>query len=159
MTKYNNWNYEELGFRSELEMKESIARVERRMKMGDVERESERRREAQSTIDERGRIDFTALNEGARLERLDQVVQSRIAYDQEQAKLQAEQEEIQELMNAFSEHIQLENEAKAQKELQKEKEKLEADLQKEIYSKHNVKTDKEKERDEALSSLLDSLNV
>ena len=153
MTKYNNWNYEELGFRSELEMKESIARVERRMKMGDVERESERRREAQSTID------FTALNEGARLERLDQVVQSRIAYDQEQAKLQAEQEEIQELMNAFSEHIQLENEAKAQKELQKEKQKLEADLQKEIYSKHNVKTDKEKERDEALSSLLDSLNV
>lgn len=153
MTKYN-WNYEELGFKSEAEMKESIARVERRMKMDSLELEIERRKEAQSTINDRGGIDFIALNEGARLEELDQVVHNRILYEREQAKLQAEQEEMQKLLSAAADNITAEKEAEAQREMQKEKEKAEAKLQQEIYSKQGVKTDKEKQLDEAYSKLL-----
>lgn len=156
MTNYN-WNYEELGFKSEAEMKESIARVERRMKMSDVEREIERRREAQSTIDDRGRINLEALNEGARLEALDRVVHDRILYEKEQAKRKAEQEEMQSLFTALADHITADNEAKAQREMQKEKEKAEAELENEIYSKYNVKTDNEKQIDEALGELLSNL--
>ena len=156
MTKYN-WNYQEMGFNSESEMNASIKRAEHKLNLS----RSELVREEMQEGFARARKEFSIaeMEEGARLEGLDQKVLSRISDERQQAKLQAKQEESQRLMNAFSEHIQSENEAKAQKELQKEKEKLEAELQKEIYSRHNVKTDKQKERDEALSSLLDSLNV
>lgn len=158
MTKYN-WNYEELGFKSEAEMKGSIARVERRMKMGDVEREIERRREAQSGIDERGRIDFTALNEGARLEALDRVVHDRILYEKEQAKRKAEQEEMQELLSATADSLTAEKEAEAQREYERRKEETEAKLREELNAKHNVniQTEEEKEKDEALSKMLEGL--
>lgn len=156
MTKYN-WNYEELGFKSEQEMNESIARVERKMKMTRDELVREEMKEGFA----RGRTEFSfaAMEEGARLEELDRVVRNRIMYEKEQAKIQAEREETQRLFNKLAESIREENEANAQRELQEEKERLEAELQSKIYSKHNVKTDKEKQRDEALSSLLDSLNV
>lgn len=156
MTKYN-WNYEELGFKSESEMKESIARVERKIKMDPLEYEIERRREAQSGIDERGSINFTDLIEGARLERLDSKVYQLIKHEQEQAKIQARKEEMQSMLNSFAEHIEEENEREAQREMEKEKQRLEDELQSTIYSKHNVKTDKEKQRDEALSKLLENL--
>lgn len=154
MTNFKDWDYKEMGFRSEAEMRESIARVERRMKMSDVEVEIEKRREANSTIDDRGRINLEALNEGARLEGLDRVVHDRILYEKEQAKRKAEQEEMQSLLTALADHITADNEAKAQREIQKEKEKVEAELQQKIYSKHGVKTDKEKQLDEAYSKLL-----
>lgn len=152
-----NWNYKEMGFNSETEMKESIARVERRMKMGDVEIEIERRREAQSGIDGGGNINFTALNEGARLEELDRVVHNHILYDREQAEQQAKHEEMQSLMKASGEHTKVENETNAQREMQKAKEKAEAELQKEIYSKYGIKTDEQQAKDEALGNMLRSL--
>lgn len=157
MTNFKDWDYKEMGFRSEAEMWESIARVERRMKMSDVEVEIEKRREANSMIDDRGRINLEALNEGARLEGLDRVVHDRILYEKEQSKRKAEQEEMQSLLTALADDITADNEAKAQREMQKEKEKAEAELQQEIYSKHGVKTDKEKQLDEVYSKLLGSL--
>ena len=143
-----------MGFNSEAEMKASIARVERRMKMDSLELEIERRKEAQSGIDDRWGIDFTALNERSRLQELDRAVHQRILHDKAEAKRQAEQEEMQKLLSAAADNVTAEKEATAQREMQKEKEKLEADLQKEIYSKHGVKTDKEKQLDEAYSKLL-----
>ena len=152
MTKYN-WDYEALGFKSENEMKESIDRVERKMKMDPLELEIEQRSKASTTINNGG-IDFTAMNEGARLEELDRLVHNRIIHDKEQAKAQAEQEKWQNLFKAAGDSVAAENEAKAQRELQKKKEELESDLQKEVYSKHRVKTDKEKELNNAYSKLL-----
>ena len=86
MTKYN-FNYEELGFNSEEELQESIARVERRKNMDSVEIEIEQMNNR--TIDNKGNIDFEAMNTGARLEHLDQVVQSKMYEAREQARLQA----------------------------------------------------------------------
>ena len=154
MTKYN-FNYEELGFESEEELRESIARVERRKSMSEVEEEIEYLNNR--TIDSKGNIDFEAMNAGARLEHLDQVVQSKMHEAREQARLQAEQEQIQGLMSGLSKQIDTDKEANAQRELQKAKEKADAELQKEIFEKHGVKTDKQQADDESLRSLLKDL--
>ena len=154
MNKYN-FNYEELGFESEEELRESIARVERRKNMSEVEEEIEYLNNR--TIDSKGNIDFEALNAGARLEHLDQVVQSKMYEAREQARLQAEQEQVQGLMSGLSKQIDTDKKANAQRELQKAKEKADAELQKEIFEKHGVKTDKQQADDEALRSLLKDL--
>lgn len=154
MTNYTNWNYQDMGFKSETEMKESIARVERQMKMDRAQLKAEKRAKARDSFDERGGIDFDSLNEGARKERLDRQVHSRITDEQEQAKRQARQEEMQELFSALGDSIKEDNRSKAEKEFKHEKEKMESDLQKKIYSKHNVDTDKEERLNEGYRKML-----
>lgn len=154
MTKYN-FNYEELGFESEEELQESIARVERRKNMSDVEEEIEYLNNR--TIDSKGNIDFEAMNAGARLEYLDRLVQSKMYEAQQKASLQAEQEQIQGLMSGLSKQIDTDKKTKAQRELQEAKQKADAELQKEIFEKHGVKTDKQQADDEALRSMLKDL--
>lgn len=162
MTKYN-WNYQEMGFNSETEMKASIARVTEELNNPKSRAEIIRknRDEFEAILGENNRIDFSELvsklEAGAKIDSLDDKVRYRILYEQEQAKIQAKREEMQNLLGSLNESIVAENEANAQRELQEEKERLEAELQSKIYSKHNVKTDKEKQRDEALSKLLEYL--
>ena len=154
MTKYN-LNYEELGFESEEELQESIARVERRKNMSEVEEEIEYLNNR--TIDSKGNIDFEAMNAGARLEYLDRLVQSKMYEAQQEANRQAEQAEIQGLMSGLSEQVDKEKKEKAQIELQKAKEKADAELQKEIFEKHGVKTDEEQAKDNSYRSMLKDL--
>ena len=154
MTKYN-FNYDELGFESEEELQESIARIERRKNMDSVEIEIEQMNNR--TIGSKGNIDFEALNAGARLEHLDRLVQSKMYEAQQEANRQAEQAKIQGLMSGLSEHVDKEKKEKAQIELQKAKQKADAELQKEIFEKHGVKTDKQQANDEALRSMLKGL--
>jgi len=154
MTKYN-FSYEELGFNSEEELQESIARVERRKNKSEVEEEIEHLNDR--TIDSKGNIDFEALNAGARLEHLDRLVQSKMYEAQQEAKRQAEQAKIQGLISGLSEHVDKEKKEKAQIELEKAKQKADAELQKEIFEKHGVKTDKQQANDEALRSMLKGL--
>lgn len=153
MTKYN-FNYEELGFNSEKELQESIARVERRKNMSEVEEEIEHLNNR--TIDSKGNIDFEALNAGARLEHLDRLVQSKMYEAQQEAIRQAEQAKIQGLISGLSEHVDKEKKEKAQIELEKAKQKADAELQKEIFEKHGVKTDKQQALDDAYSKLLNN---
>lgn len=157
MTNLKDWDYIEMGFNSEDEMKASYERVTEQMNnpKNDIELEVERRNEL---VDElkanNNQLDTAKLREDARQSGLDIKVHNRILYDKEQAKQRAKQEEMQDLFKAAGDSIASENEAKAQKEMQKAKEKAEAELQKEIHSKHGVKTDKEKQLDEAYSNLL-----
>src|SRR5690625_2214408 len=143
MTKYNHWNYQDMGFNSEHEMNESIARVQRKLKMSSDELRREEIREGYARAS--NEFSFATMKEGARLEKLDRKVRDRILYEQEQERIKAKQEEMDKLMNALSDHVQADNEAKAQQEFEKQKAKVEEELQKEIFSKHNVKTDKQKE--------------
>lgn len=154
MTKYN-FNYEELGFNSEEELQESIARIERRKNMDSVEIEIEQMNNR--TIDNKGNIDFEAMNAGARLEHLDQVVQSKMYEAREQARLQAEQEQIQGLMSGLSKQIDTDKKTKAQRELQEAKQKADAELQEEVYKKHLVKTDKQVAEEDSLRNMLKNL--
>ena len=154
-----NWNYEELGFRSQKEMEESIERVKHKAKADSLEYEIERRKKAQELINENGGIDFKALKEGARLEELDRVVASKLYWEMEAEKQKAEQEEINKLMGAVADNIKTEKEAEAQREFEEQKAKADEELQKEIYKKHNVKTDKQLEEEAAYKSMLDSLKL
>ena len=154
-----NWNYEELGFRSQKELEESIERVKHKAKADSLEYEIERRKKSQDLINGNGGIDFKALKEGARLEELDRVVASKLYWEREAEKQKAEQEEINKLMGAVADNIKTEKEAEAQREFEEQKAKAEKEPQKEIYSKHNVKTDEQKKQDGAYKGLLDGLNL
>ena len=150
----NNWNYEELGFRSQKEMEESIARVKYKAKADSLEYEIERRKKARDLINENGGIDFNALQEGARLAELDRVVASKLYWEREAEKQRAEQEELNKLMTAAGKSIAKDNEAAAKAEFEKLKAKQEAELEKQIYSKHGVKTEKQLKEEAAYKSLL-----
>lgn len=157
MTNLKDWNYIEMGFNSEEEMKASYDRVTEKMNnpKNDIELEVERRNELVADLKaNNNQLDTAKLREDARQSDLDIKVHNRILYDKEQAKLQAKQEEMQSFLKEAGESIAAENEAKAQKEMQEAKEKSEVELQKEIHSKHGVKTDKEKQLDDAYSKML-----
>ena len=155
----NNWNYEELGFRSQKEMEESIERVKaaKTNPKNDLELRAENRARFDATS-ENGGIDLKGIQEGARLEELDRAVASKLYWEREAEKQKAEQEEVSKLMGAVADNIK-EKEAEAQREFKKQKAKADEELQKEIYSKHNVKTDKQVEEEAAYKSMLDSLKL
>lgn len=156
MTEYN-WNYEALGFNSETEMRESIARVTEQMNNPKTEIEAgvDRRAQLQAELKANNNVlDTVKLREDARLSNLDIVVHNQILHEQEQAKLQAEQAEMQDLMSGLAEQIQTDNKVDAETEFNKRKEKADAELQKEIYDKHGVKTDKEQAIDDAFNNML-----
>ena len=156
----NNWDYEELGFRSQKEMEESIERV--KAAKANPKNDLEVRAENKARFDamnKNGGIDFKALKEGARLEELDRVVASKLYWERVAEKQKAEQEKINKLMRAVADSIKAEKEAEAQREFTKQKAKADEELQKEIYKKHNVKTDKQLEEEAAYKSMLDSLKL
>ncbi|MGI6226613.1 MAG: hypothetical protein ACOYJ1_10190 [Peptococcales bacterium] len=156
----NNWNYEALGFRSEKEMNESIERVKQQMEHPKSELEiRQQNRKNFEKLNKHGGIDFEALNEGARLQELDKVVRNKLHFEKQEAKLAKEQEELNKLMTAAGKTIAKDNEAAAKAEFEKSKAKQEAELEKQIYSKHGAKTEKQIEEEAAYKSLLDSLKL
>ena len=155
-----NWNYEELGFRSQKEMEESIARVKAAKKNPKNDLELRAYNKAKfDAMNKNGGIDLKGLEEGARLAELDRVVASKLYWEREAEKQKAEQEELNKLMGALADNIKTEKEAEAQREFEKQKAKADEELQKQIYSKHNVKTDKQIEEEAAYKSMLDSLKL
>lgn len=156
----SNWNYEELGFRSQKEMEESIERV--KAELANPRNDLELRAANKAKFDAMNKnsgIDFKGLEEGARLAELDRVVASKLHWEKEEEKQKAKQEEINKLMGALSDSIKTEKEAEAQREFEKQKAKADEELQKEIYSKHGVKTEKQLKEEAAYKNLLDSLKL
>lgn len=154
----SNWNYEELGFRSQKEMEESIERVKQQMEHPKSELEiRQQNRKNFEKLNKHGGIDFEALNEGARLQELDKVVKNKLIFEKQEEKLVKEQEELNKLMTAAAETIAKDNEAAAKAEFEKLKAKQEAELEKEIYLKHGAKTEKQLEEEAAYKSLLGGL--
>ena len=154
----SNWNYEALGFRSQKEMEESIERV--KAELANPRSDLEIRAANKAKFDAKsknGGIDFRGLEEGARLERLDRVVASKLYWEKEEAKQRAEQEEMNKFLRAAGEKIRQEKEAKAKKELAEQKAKAEKELEKQIYSRHGVKTEKQLKEEAAWKSLLKNL--
>lgn len=154
----SNWDYEALGFKSQKEMEESIERV--KAEFANPRNELEVRAANKAKFDAMNKnsgIDFKGLREGARLAELDEVVASKLRWEKEEAQRQAEQEEVNRLMRAAADNITLENEKKAKRELAEQKAKADEELEKQIYSKHNVKTDKQIKEEAAYKSLLGGL--
>lgn len=153
-------NWEELGFRNKDEMEESIKRVKAAKKnpKNDLELRAENKAKF-DTMTVNGAIDLKGIQEGARLEELDRVVASKLYWEREAEKQKAEQEAIQDIMSGLSEQVEAESQEEAERELRKQKAKADEELQKEIYSKHGVKTTKEIETDEALGNMLKGLKL
>lgn len=157
---YRDWDYEAMGFRSEQELKESYERVMKRLNnpKSEIELEIERYNEMKAELEANNNLlDTTELMEGARLQELDRIVENRIIRQMEEEKRKAEQEEVQKIFSGLAEKIQAEKEAEAQREFKKESQKLSDELQKTIYGKHGVKTERQKQLDEAYSNLLNNL--
>jgi hypothetical protein len=154
----SNWDYEELGFRSQKEMEESIARVKaaKANPKNDLELRAANKAKFDAMNKNSG-IDFKGLKEGARLAELDRVVASKLHWEEEEAKQRAEQEKLNKLLRAAAEKISQEREAKANKEFAEQKAKAEKELEKQIYSKHGVKTEKQLKEEAAYKSLLGGL--
>lgn len=154
----SNWNYEELGFRSQKEMEESIERVKAELAnpRNDLELRASNKAKFEAMNKNSG-IDFKGLEEGARLAELDRVVASKLHWEKEEAYRKAEQDEINSLMRAAADNITSDNEKKAKRELAEQKSKADEELEKQIYSKHNVKTDKQLKEEAAYKSLLGGL--
>lgn len=160
MTNFKDWNYEKMGFKSEDEMKESIQRVkDARDNPKNVLEERAANRARFDLASKDGCIDLKALEEGARLAELDRVVGSRLYSDKEEARIKADLEEVDKLLKKVTESIKIGNETKAKREFETQKAKADEELQKKIYSKHNVKTQKETEKAEAYKGLLKGLNL
>lgn len=154
----NNWNYEELGFRSQKEMEESIERVKEAIANPKNELEKRAANKAKfDAMNKNGGIDFKGLEEGARLAELDRVVASKLYWEREAEKQRAKQEELNKLMTAAGKSIAKDNEAAAKAEFEKLKAKQEAELEKQIYSKHGVKIEKQLKEEAAYKSLLEGL--
>ncbi len=153
MTKYD-WNYEELGFRSEKELQESIARVKHKAKADSLEYEIERRKKSQDLINGNGGIDLKAIEEGARLAELDRVVASKLHWEREAEKQKAEQEKLDKLLRAAAEKIMDEKKTKAEREMKEEKEKLQKELDQKIKNQYGLESKEEVERNEAYKGLL-----
>ena len=154
----NNWNYEELGFRSQKEMEESIERVKEAIANPKNELEKRAANKAKfDAMNKNGGIDFKGLEEGARLAELDRVVASKLYWEREAEKQRAKQEELNKLMTAAGKSIAKDNEAAAKAEFAEQKAKAEKELEKQIYSKHGVKTEKQLKEEAAYKSLLEGL--
>ncbi len=153
-----NWNYEELGFRSQKELEESIERVKAAKKnpKNDLELRAENKARFDA-MNKNGGIDLKGIQEGARLEGLDRVVARKLLWEKEEAQRQAEQDEWNKLMRAAADNITSDNEKKAKRELAEQKAKAEKELEKQIYSKHGVKTEKQLKEEAAYKSLLEGL--
>lgn len=154
---FRDWDYESMGFRSEQELKESYERVMKRLNnpKSEIELEIERYNEMKAELEANNNLlDTTKLMEGARLQELDRIVENRIISQLEEEKRKAEQEEMQKLFRGLAEKIREEKEAEAEREFEKERQKLSDELQDKIYGKHGVKTERQKQLDEAYSKLL-----
>lgn len=155
---YRDWDYEAMGFKSEQELKESYHRVMERLNnpKSEAELEIERMNELKAELEaNNNQLDTAKLREKARLQELDMIVHNKIIYQMEQEKAKAEQEEMQKLFSGLAEKIREEREAEAEREFKKESQKLSDELQDKIFGKHGVKTERQKQLDEAYGKLLE----
>lgn len=116
-------DWKELGFTSEEELQESIARCKqaRIQPIGELRQRIENQNRMQANVDEHGRLDLNAIAEGARLEELDKVVASRLYQEEQRAKEQKRTDAINDLLKKAAASTKAENEAKAQAAIDKEK--------------------------------------
>ena len=151
----SNWDYEALGFRSQKEMEESIARVKAAKKNPKNDLELRAANKAKfDAMNKNSGIDFKGLEEGARLAELDRVVANKLYWEKEEAKQKAEQERLDKLLRAAAEKIMDEKKTKAEREMKEEKEKLQKELDQKIKNQYGLESKEEVKRNEAYKSLL-----
>jgi hypothetical protein len=150
----NNWNYESLGFKSQKEMEESIARVKeaRANPKNILQTEAENRAKYDAM---NGQLDYNILEAGARLAKLDRIVSGKLDFEEREAQVNAEQEKFNSFMERIAKRIEDEDKAKADQEIAKLKAQKEKEIEAEIFNKYGIKN--ETETDKLYKSLLNEL--
>ena len=138
----NNWNYEELGFKSQKEMEESIERVKaaRANPKNNLEIEAENQAKYAAM---NGQLDYNILEAGARLAKLDRIVSGKLDFEERKAKENAKQERLANYLDTINKKIEDENKAKADQEIAKLKAQKEKEIEAEIFNKYGVKNETE----------------
>src|SRR5699024_1475700 len=78
----------------------------------------------------------------------------RVSRARERQKQLDKQAENQKFLDSIGQALKKENEKKAREQYEKERIKAEKELQQNVYSQHNVKTDEQKDKDKALTNLI-----
>ena len=156
----NNWNYESLGFKSQKEMEESIERVKaaKTNPINDLEERAINKAKF-DLMSKDGGVDFKGLEEGARLAELDRVVASKLYREKEEAKMKAEQGELDKLLKAAGENVKNEKETKAEREIKEEEERLQRELDQKIKNQYGLNSKEEVKRNESYKSMLSGLGL
>ena len=149
-----DWDYKELGFDSQKEMEESIARVKeaRANPKNILQTEAENRAKYDAM---NGQLDYNILEDGARLAKLDRIVSSKLDFEEREAQVNAEQEKFNSFMERIAKRIEDEDKAKADQEIAKLKAQKEKEIEAEIFNKYGIKN--ETETDKLYKSLLNEL--
>ena len=129
-----------------------------RLSSEEIEQRARNRANFEKSLNENnGGLDFEAMRKGAEAEEQERLAQSKMYEAQQEANRQAEQAEIQGLISGLSEHVDKEKKTKAEREFEKAKAKADEALQKKIYDKHLVKTDKQIAEEDSLRNMLKNL--
>lgn len=152
-----NWNYKELGFDSEEEMKASIKKAERKLDMNATELMQAEHKERQERANKG--FSFEGIDEGVRKERLDDEVLYRLRAERDREMAIKKQQETQAIFDGIGQAIKKQKENEAKQEFEERKAKAEAELRAELNIKHNVnmQTEEERQRDESLKDMLKNL--
>jgi hypothetical protein len=155
----SEWDFKSMGFITKEEMEASLARVRaaKEKPMSDLAQRAANHEKNKTYINEYGGIEFTKLNEGARLEELDKEVSRRLYWEAEQAKQAKRDEAINDLLKKAGEATRLGNEAKAEAAIREENEKAVAEIRAKHMKENNLKSDDEVMREEAFRKLLAGL--
>lgn len=138
-----NWDYKALGFTSEEEMQDSIARCKQAMikPVNEVADGIDNMNRLREKVDEHGRLNINAIAEGARLEGLDKVVMSRLFDEERQAREQKRIDAINDLLKKAGDSSKAERDAKAQRAIDDEKAKALKSIEDKHRKENNVFVD------------------
>ena len=148
MNKYN-LNYEALGFNSEQELEESIARVEKMEQLTEEELKNQQEQNLRA-----GGLNLASLKEDAKREQRDRKVQEAIGDYHWTVKKEQERKERQEAMNELGKMFQAEKEKEAQRELAELNRSTQLENEQKVMEKYGLTNSKERSINEALLSTL-----
>ena len=155
-----DWDYKALGFTSQEEMDQSIARVKAAKKAptAEITQRIENKNRLANQTKESGRLDINAIAEGARLNELDRIVASKLYQEEQRAKAEKRAEALNELMKKTGETTKLEDEQKAQKAIEEETERVNKEIRDKHLKDNNLLTEKEERENKFYSEVLKKLS-
>ena len=155
----SEWDFKELGFISQEEMEASLARV-REAKLNpksDLAEQAANAEKYRAHINEFGGIDFEKLNEAARVQALDEKVMRKLHWEEQDRRAQKRADEINELLKKAGESSSIDRQKAAEKKIQEETEKAEAEIRARHLKEQGLNSDEEIKTNNYYASLLRGL--
>ncbi len=155
----SEWDFKDLGFISQEEMEASIARVrEAKLNpMNDLAQSAANAEKYRAHINEYGGIDLEKLKDGAREQALDEKVMRKLHWEEQDRKAQKRADEVNELLKKAGESSAIDRQKAAEKKIQEETEKAEAEIRARHLKENGLKSEEEIKTNNSYASLLRGL--